>query len=170
MSELQEQGVCDIRPFGLLVGMTDTGVPPRNARRPDPVLYALNTGNWARWTAAMLYLVAMGFLSLTMAVLTTSWGQDGLAQMLSPGNAARPATLYMLVAGGYDLGASLLLLSPLLLTKPVRILLLALGSMVMLGALVFAVPSVLLSVLPLVFLYKYHQEVSRTVSDSVTAH
>lgn len=118
----------------------------------------MNTRNWARLTAALLYLLATGFFVLTSSVLATAWGGDGLSLLLSEAHMARSTMIYLLAASVISLVAAFLLLTPWPLARPIRILMLALAVMLVLAGLVFATPSILVSLLPFVFLFRFHQE------------
>ncbi|MBT9567934.1 MAG: hypothetical protein IV085_06510 [Thiobacillus sp.] len=128
------------------------------AANSDEHLHASDTRNWARLTAAILYVLAAGFFAVTLSVLTTTWGQAGLSQMLIEGHPARSTTLYMLVAGGFSLGAAFVLLAPVSLCRAVRVAMLASAGILTLTSLFFAPPSALVTVIPWVFLFRFHQE------------
>jgi len=127
---------------------------------------AINARNWARLTAALLYLMATGFFVLTSSVLATAWGRDGLSLLLSEAHMARPTMIYLLAASGISLVVAFLLLTPWPLARPLRILMLALAVMLVLAGLFFATPSILVSLLPSLFLFRFHQEVTPPASVS----
>lgn len=164
MKEVHNYGTCTIQASWLLGGMRDVASQVRPTQQAFPHLHAINTRNWARLTAAMLYLVAAGFFGVVMSVLATAWGLEGLNQWLVAENAMRPTVIYLLVVGGFSLATSFLLLSPLLLTRSVRILLLATAFMLMLAGFVVAVPAVVVSMVPSLFLLRFHQEVTHPAS------
>lgn len=164
MNEIQHPGVHDLQ-RSWLFSRDDQNLQVRPAHRTASSNgVKKQTRNKERLTAAILYLVAIGFFGLIMAVLATTWGKDGFNQILAEGNVARPAVVYMLVAGGYFLAASILLFLPLSLPQPLRIALLAPAFMLMLAGFIFAPPAAVVGMVPLWFLFKFHQEVTPQTS------
>lgn len=166
MNQRQDHAVYDPQSVCVWDGKREAGMPSHLNRHSDHHDDEINTRHWARLTAAMLYLVAMSFFAVTSAVLATSWGQDGLSLLLSEGHMARPTMIYMLAAGGISLGAAFLLLTPWSLPKRLRIFMLILAAMLIFAGLVFATPSILVSVLPFLFLFRFHQEMTPSVAVS----
>ena len=128
-------------------------------RRVASRVHEKHTRNKARVTAAILYLVATCFLGVILSVVATSWGKEGYALVLTEGNLARPAVIYMLVAGGFFLAISNLLFSPVALPTPIRIAVLACAVVLMLAGFIYAAPVAILSIAPFWYLLRFHQEV-----------
>ncbi len=111
----------------------------------------------------MLYLIATCFLAVIMSVVATSWGKDGYNLVLTQGNLARPAVIYMLVAGGFFLATSNLLFSPWSLPAPIRIIVLACAVVLMFAGIMYALPVAILSLAPFWYFFKFHLEVTLPV-------
>lgn len=132
----------------------------RPDRRVASRVHEKHTRNKARATAATLYLIATCFLAVIMSVVATSWGKDGYNLVLTEGNLARPAVIYMLVAGGFFLVTSNLLFSPWSLPAPIRTFVLACAVVLMFAGFIYAAPVAILSMVPFWYFIRFHQEVT----------
>lgn len=169
MHDIQHPGAYDFHTSWLCGGCDDPEIQVRSTHRAASSSYDTQARNKARLTAAILYLVAAGFFGVIMSVIAATWGKDGFNQVLAAGNIARPTVIYLLVAGGYFLAASVLLLSPVSLSQPCRTVLLAFAFMLMLAGFVFAPPAAVVSMVPFWFLLKFHQEVTPHIAFGTNA-
>lgn len=151
------------QPTGLHGVQSDRVTQARPERRVVSRAHEKQTQNKARATAATLYLVAACFLGVIISVVATSWGQNGYNLVLTEGNLARPAIIYMLVAGSFFLATSNLLFSSFSLPTPIRVVMLACAITLMFAGLIYAAPVAILSVVPLWFFIRFHQEVTPAV-------
>lgn len=160
MNAMQQIKAQDSQRAGLYGGQAEPVTQARPDRRVASRVHEKHTRNKARATAATLYLIATCFLAVIMSVVATSWGKDGYNLVLTEGNLARPAVIYMLVAGGFFLITSNLLFSPWSLPAPIRIVVLACAVVLMLAGLIYAAPVAILSLVPFWYLLRFHQEVT----------
>lgn len=160
MNTMQKIKAQDSQRTGLFGVQAAPVTQARPDRRVASRVHEKHTRNKARATAATLYLIAACFLAVIMAVVATSWGKDGYNLVLTEGNLARPAVIYMLVAGGFFLATSNLLFSPWSLPAPIRIVVLACAIVLMLAGLLYAVPVAILSLVPFWFFVRFDQEVT----------
>ena len=144
-------------PYGVRVKPVTLAQPDR---RVASRVHEKHIRNKARATAAMLYLIATCFLAVIMSVVATSWGKDGYNLVLTEGNLARPAVIYMLVAGGFFLTTSNLLFSPWSLPAPIRIVVLACAVVLMFAGIMYAPPVAILSLAPFWYFFRFHQEIT----------
>ncbi|NDP49140.1 MAG: hypothetical protein GZ085_12290 [Sulfuriferula multivorans] len=163
MNALQQIEVRDSQRTGLYGVQAERVTQARPDRRVASRVHEKHTRNKARVTAAILYLVATCFLGAILSVVATSWGKDGYNLVLTKGNLAQPAVIYMLVAGGFFLATSNLLFSPLSLPTPIRIAVLACAVVLMLAGLIYAAPVAILSLVPFWYFLRFHQEVTPPV-------
>lgn len=163
MNSLQPLDAPGSQPTGVYTNRVKPDTRACPDRRVASRSHEKQTRNKARVAAAMLYLVATGFLVIIMSVLATSWGKDGYNLVLTEGNLARPAILYMLVASGFFLALSNLLFTPVSLPEPIRIVVLACAVILMLAGLIYAAPVAILSLAPFWYLLRFHQEVTLPV-------
>ncbi len=160
MNTMPQTQAQDCQRAGLYGVQAERVTLARPDRRVASRVHEKHIRNKARLTAAILYLVATGFLVVIMSVVATSWGKDGYNMVLTEGNLARPAVIYMLVAGGFFLATSNLLFSPLTLPTPIRIAVLACAVILMFAGVIYAAPIVILSMVPFWYLLRFHQEVT----------
>lgn len=158
MNDRHHLGAHDIQQPWLLGGGPKPDTQACNTRQAVSSRHLKPPRNKARLTAAILYLVSACFFGAITFVLAATWGEDGLSQMLAEGSRARPAVLYMLTSGGFFLAASSLLFSPLPISRPLRIVLLACALILMLAGIIYAAPAVVVSGVPFWFFLRFHQE------------
>jgi len=158
MNDRHHFGAHDIQQSWLLGGGPKPDTQARNTRQAASSRHLKPPRNKARLTAAILYLASACFFAAITFVLAATWGKDGFSQMLAEGSPARPAVLYMLIAGGFFLAASSLLFSPLPIPRPLRIVLLACALLLMLAGIIYAAPAVVVSGVPFWFFLRFHQE------------
>lgn len=164
MNDRHHFGAHDIQQPWLLGGRPKPDAPARNTQHAVSSRPLKPPRNKARLTAAILYLVAACFFAAITFVLAATWGEDGLSQMLAEGSLARPAVLYMLIAGGFFLAASSLLFSPLPIPRLLRIALLACALVLMLAGIIYAAPAIVVSLVPFWFFLRFHQEITPPAS------
>ncbi len=114
----------------------------------------------ARLLAAILYLVAALFFAAIVFILGAIGGKEGLSSLFAADSPARAAAIYLFVAGASSLAVSLLLFSPASLSQIQRLGLLILGGAQMLTGAFFASSSVVVTVVPLWFLFRFYREAS----------
>jgi len=169
MNDRHHFGAHDIQQSWLLGGRPNPATQARNTQQAASSRHLKAPRNKARLTAAILYLVSACFFGAITFILAATWGKDGLSQMLAEGNLARPAVLYMLTAGGFFLAVSSLLFSPLPILRPLRIVLLACALLLMLAGIIYAAPAVVVSLVPLWFFLRFHQEDTPPASPDANA-
>lgn len=160
MNTMQQFKAQDSQRIGLYGVPAKPVTLARPERRVASRVHEKHTRNKARAIAAILYLIAACFLAVIMSVVATSWGKDGYNLVLTEGNLARPAVIYMLVAGGFFLVTSNLLFSPWSLPAPIRIAVLAGAVVLMLAGLIYAASVAILSMVPFWYFVRFHQEVT----------
>jgi hypothetical protein len=93
-------------------------------------------------------------------ILASIGGKEGLSSLLAADSPARATAIYLFLAGGFSLTVSLLLFSPAALSQFQRLGLLILGAIQMLTGAFFASSSVVVTVFPLWFLFRFYREAS----------
>jgi len=169
MNDRHHFGAHDIQQSWLLGGGPKPDKQACNTQQAVSSRHLKPPRNKARLTAAILYLVSACFFCAITFVLAATWGENGLSQMLAEGSPARPAVLYMLIAGGFFLAASSLLFSPLSIPRPLRIVLLACALILMLAGIIYAAPAVVVSGVPFWFFLRFHQEHTPPASPDANA-
>ncbi len=117
-----------------------------------------------RMLAALAYFVTAWFFTGIVNVLASTWGKEGLDLLLTPGNPARSAVIYLLYAGGFSLAVSLLLFFNATRFVALRVFVLTGAVLLMLAGLYFAAPAAIASLLPYWLLLRLDRE-SEPVSD-----
>lgn len=114
----------------------------------------------ARFITAILYLVAAFFFASILFMLASIGGENGLRSLFSVDSSARAAAIYLFLAGAFSLAVSLLLFSPASLSPFQRLGLLTFGGIQMLTGVFVASSSIVVTAVPLWFLFKFYREAS----------
>lgn len=126
--------------------------------------HLIHPENRTRLIAAGLYLLAALFFGAIVFILASTWGDNGLSQLLATESRTRFAVIYLLGAGIFSLAVALLLFSYVPLHRPLRRGLLATAVALMLLGIIFAAPAVVVSIGPFWFLMRLHREAERQPS------
>ena len=100
------------------------------------------------------------FFAGIIFILASIGDKEGLSLLFAADSPARPTAIYLLMAGAFSLAVSLLLFSPASLSQFQRLGLLTLGGIHMLTGVIFASGSVVVTVVPLWFLFRFYREAS----------